>query len=63
MEALVEEGLVKSIEVSNWPIALINDMFGFARILPVTNQFELHPYNQRKELFDSYLSNQIIPVA
>jgi len=63
MEALVDEGLVKSIGVSNWPISLLNDMFGFARIFPVTNQFELHPYNQRKELVDFCLSNKIIPVA
>lgn len=63
MEALVDEGLVKSIGVSNWTIALLNDLFGYARIFPVTNQFELNPYNQKKELVDFCLNNQIIPVA
>lgn len=63
MEALVDEGLVKSIGVSNWPIALLNDMFGFARIPPVTNQFELHPYNQRKELVDFCHEHKVYPIA
>jgi len=63
MEALVDEGLVKSIGVSNWTIALLNDMFGFARILPATNQFEMNPYNKKVELVEYCLKNGVRPVA
>ena len=63
MEALVDEGLVKSIGVSNWTIALLNDLFGYARIMPVTNQFEINPYNQKRELVDFCLKHNVIPVA
>lgn len=63
MEALVDEGLVKSIGVSNWTIALLNDMLSYARIPPVTNQFEINPYNKRAELVDFCLNNNVIPVA
>lgn len=63
MEALVDEGLVKSIGVSNWTIALLNDMLAYARIPPATNQFEINPYNKRTELIDFCLSNNIKPVA
>lgn len=63
MESLVDEGLVKSIGVSNWTIALLNDLFGYARILPVTNQFEINPYNSKKELVDYCLIHNIVPVA
>lgn len=63
MEALVDEGLVRSIGVSNWTIALLNDMFGFARILPATNQIEMNPYNKKVELVDYCLKNGVRPVA
>ncbi|OMJ70957.1 hypothetical protein SteCoe_30952 [Stentor coeruleus] len=63
MEALVQEGLVKSIGVSNWTVALLNDMLGYAKILPVTNQFEINPYNSKKELVDFCLEHHVIPVA
>lgn len=63
MEALVDEGLVKSIGVSNWSIALLNDMLSYARIPPVTNQFEINPYNKRAELVDFCFKNNVIPVA
>lgn len=63
MEALIQEGLVKSIGVSNWTVALLNDMLGYAKILPVTNQFEINPYNQKKELVDFCLQHNVIPVA
>lgn len=63
MEALAEEGLIKSIGVSNWTIALLNDMFGFARILPATNQIEINPYNKKTELVEYCLNNGVRPVA
>ena len=63
MEALVDEGLVKSIGVSNWTVALLNDMLAYARIPPATNQFEINPYNKREELVAFCLKNNVRPVA
>lgn len=63
MEQLVDEGLVRSIGVSNWTIALLNDMLGFMRIKPVTNQFEISIYNPRHELVEFCLKNDVVPVG
>ena len=50
MEELVDEGLVKSIGVSNFNVQLLYDLMTYARIKPVMNQIELHPYNQQTNL-------------
>jgi diketogulonate reductase-like aldo/keto reductase len=63
MEEVKREGLVRSIGVSNWTVATLNDMLGYATILPDTNQFEVNPYNKRTELINFCLENGIIPVA
>ena len=63
MEELKREGLIKSIGVSNWTIALLNDMLGYATIPPDTNQIEINPYNKREELVEFCLSHGIVPVA
>ncbi len=52
MEKLVEEGLVKSIGVSNFTVMMIIDLLSYARIKPVMNQVEIHPYNSQQELVD-----------
>ena len=43
MEALVDEGIVKSIGVSNFNVQLLWDMLSYCRIQPVCNEIELHP--------------------
>jgi len=49
LEKLVEQKLVRSIGVSNFQIEEIEAIFKFAKIKPVVNQVELHPYfNQDK---------------
>jgi alcohol dehydrogenase (NADP+) len=63
MEELKREGLIRSIGVSNWTIALLNDMLGFATILPDTNQFEINPYNKRVELVEFCQMHRVVPVA
>ena len=63
MEALVDDGLVRSIGVSNWTVALLIDMFAYARIMPVTNQFEISPYNNKKELVEFCQSHNVVPVG
>ena len=37
MEELVECGMVRSIGVANWTVALLIDMLAYARIPPVVN--------------------------
>jgi len=49
MESLVEQGLVRSIGVSNYGLAELHDLLSYARIKPVVNQIEAHPYNSRAE--------------
>jgi diketogulonate reductase-like aldo/keto reductase len=51
MEELVEEGLVKHIGVSNFPVSLLHElMSGNHKIPPVVNQVEMHPYLQQTRL-------------
>eukprot|EP01084_Bolivina_argentea_P212250 360817_1 len=50
LEALVDEGLVRSIGVCNFNVQLLYDLLSYARIKPAVNQIELHPYNQQSNL-------------
>jgi diketogulonate reductase-like aldo/keto reductase len=50
MESLVEQGLVRSIGVSNYGLAELHDLLSYARLRPVVNQIETHPLNARTEL-------------
>ncbi|MCJ1468706.1 NAD(P)H-dependent D-xylose reductase (XR) [Pseudocyphellaria aurata] len=44
MEALVDEGLAKSIGISNFNGQLILDLLRYAKVVPATLQIEHHPY-------------------
>lgn len=44
MEALVDDGLVTHIGVSNFNAQTLNDLLTYARIRPAVNQVEMHPY-------------------
>ena len=50
MEKLVEEGLVKSIGISNFSVKKIEDLLQHAKIVPAVNQVELHPYFRNEKL-------------
>lgn len=50
MEALLESGKCKSIGVSNFSIANLELLLKEAKIIPVINQCELHPYLPSVEL-------------
>ena len=50
MEKCVDEGLAKSIGISNFNVQAICDLLTYCNIKPVCNQVEVHPYNQQPEL-------------
>jgi alcohol dehydrogenase (NADP+) len=52
METLVEQGLCRHIGVSNFSIAKLSALCDGARIRPVMNQIELHPYLQQPAMLD-----------
>jgi len=50
MEKLVDDGLAKAIAVSNYAPSHLQEILKEARIKPVINQVEFHPYLQQHEL-------------
>ncbi|KAJ2800774.1 hypothetical protein H4R20_003935 [Coemansia guatemalensis] len=50
MEALVDSGKVRAIGVSNFNKTILEKMIPQCRIVPATNQVEVHPYNQEHDL-------------
>lgn len=50
MEALVEQGLVKTIGVCNYNTGLLNDLMSYAKIKPADLQIESHPYLTQERL-------------
>ncbi len=62
LEACVDLGLTKNIGVSNFSIGKIEALLQTARIRPVMNQVELHPYLQQKNLVE-YCHSQGIQVT
>jgi len=50
LEKLVDEGLVRSIGISNFNVQSVSNVLSFARIKPQVNQVELHPLLTQEEL-------------
>ena len=50
MEKLVDEGLVRTIGVSNFSCKKLGDLLKVARIKPAVDQVELHPYFRNDQL-------------
>lgn len=44
METLLAEGVVRSIGVSNYMVHHLEELLGYAKVLPAVNQIELSPY-------------------
>lgn len=59
MESVVDSGMTKSIGVSNFRISDLEELLVFARIKPVVNQIEYHPYLQQPDLWNFCNKNQI----
>lgn len=52
LEHLYNQGLVKSIGVSNFLIHHLDDLLSTAKITPMVNQVEFHPYVVQQDLLD-----------
>ncbi|WES65125.1 aldo/keto reductase [Microbacter sp. GSS18] len=63
MEDAVESGAVRSIGVSNFEIADLERLLASARIRPVVDQIELHPYWQAPALLPYLAEHEIVPQA
>ena len=50
LEALVKKGKLKTIGVSNFSVAKIEEIWNEAEIKPAVNQVELHPYFAQPDL-------------
>jgi D-xylose reductase len=50
LEKLVTDGLVRNIGVSNFNVQLIIDLLTYAKVKPVVNQVEIHPYLPQEQL-------------
>lgn len=63
MEALVDEGKVKHIGISNFTALLLGDLLNYARIPPACNQVEMTPYLQQRNLLEMCRRNGVILAA
>ncbi|KAH0497860.1 hypothetical protein TgHK011_005142 [Trichoderma gracile] len=63
MEKLVDLGLARSIGLSNFNILKTKRILSTARIIPVVNQVEIHPYFPQQELFEYSFKHGILLVA
>jgi len=60
LEKLVEQGKTKSIGVSNFRVQDLKDLLSYAKIKPVVNQIELHPYVRSRDIVEFCKKNGIV---
>ena len=60
MEEIHKSGKAKAIGVSNFTIGHLEEMKTYAKIPPVVNQVEFHPFLYQKDLMDYCQKNNII---
>lgn len=61
--SLRERGLVRSIGVSNFPAARIDELVSATDVTPVINQVELHPYFPQRELREANAARRVLTEA
>ena len=59
METCVDRGMIRQIGVSNFSIKKLKALLSAARIKPVSNQVEMHPYLQQPELVTFCQDNNV----
>ena len=52
LEHLQAEGLTRAIGVSNYAVGHLEEMLGYAHVLPAVNQVEFHPFLYQRELLE-----------
>lgn len=52
----MDEGHVRNLGVSNFSLGQIEDLLSWARIKPVVNQVELHPFLPQRKLVEGSLA-------
>jgi diketogulonate reductase-like aldo/keto reductase len=63
LEQLYDEGRVRAIGVSNFMIRHLEELLERARIVPMVNQIEVHPFFQQREVRAWCLANNIAVAA
>lgn len=63
IEKLLDTGKVRSIGVSNFSIKTLEQLLKTAKVIPVTNQVELHPYLAQNELREYCTKKGIVLTA
>lgn len=63
MEKLYEQGKIRAIGLSNFHKKHLDSLLEVAKIEPVVNQYERHPYLQQKELYKLSLEHNMVPEA
>ncbi|KAI0896113.1 Aldo/keto reductase [Annulohypoxylon nitens] len=63
VEELYESKKTRAIGTSNWTIAGLKQLLGYAKVKPVVNQVEIHPFLPNQELLDFCFLNHIICAA
>lgn len=63
LEPLAEQGLAKSIGVSNFNVPQLERLLKVARIKPVCNQVECHPYLNQQKLKQFLTEQQMVLTA
>jgi 2,5-diketo-D-gluconate reductase A len=60
MERARESGYARSIGVSNFDVAELQQLLGAVNVPPTVNQVQFNPYEYRKALLDACEQNQIV---
>lgn len=63
LEKLQQEGLVRSIGVSNYTPDDFNELMAEAKVLPAVNQIEINPFLHRREVIDFFKSKGVLMQA